>query len=636
MAEGGEEGAAAPEGATFELEHAIGYSGHVASSLVAHPNGQDLIYAAGGCIVSCDKDDPHKQTFFRGHDDDITCLAVSRSGRYIASGQAGANADVIVWDFEEKAVLFRCEEHDGGIASVAFTEDEKLLATLGVGDKSLVVWEVASGNIVASTGVGDTPMTAVAWGGNAKDIKRRHTTDYILATAGKSGTAILWLLNPYTSTLTGTKFNTGARPCIRDYTCAQFSADGDWLFCGSSTGDFTTFNIRSCGLKALTPCCGGGVLSISVSGNDSILVGGGDGSMTEYSTRDEEKEAWVDMWKGQFNGAVSSVSRAADGSVYVGTAWGHICRAFVRTELPGEVWSEAHFGGIVGVSFHKGISDAFATVSKDNTVRVWDLNDYHVTWWAKVDLVPGVVPTCIVWAIGCIYTGWSDGVIRCHDVHTESGKKDLLWQIDGAHVSGVTAIEMSDSEKFFVTGGEDGEVRLWDVKSRELVSHLKEHNSRVTSLALFSDHVHALSSSRDRSIFVWDLRAEKHVSTNTQRMGGIHAITLHPNMRNVISVGQEKKVTFWELNKPDPVRLISPAHDGEAMCVAVSNNGQLVATGGTDDMVMLWDMAGGSLLAEGSGHSGVVQSLAFSPDDKQLVSVGEDGNAMIWNVYGPE
>ena len=109
MAEGGEEGGAAPEGATFELEHAIGYSGHVASSLVAHPNGQDLIYAAGGCIVSCDKDDPHKQTFFRGHDDDITCLAVSRSGRYIASGQAGANADVIVWDFEEKAVLFRCD-----------------------------------------------------------------------------------------------------------------------------------------------------------------------------------------------------------------------------------------------------------------------------------------------------------------------------------------------------------------------------------------------------------------------------------------------------------------------------------------------------------------------------------------------
>jgi WD40 repeat protein len=275
--------------ATFELEHAIGYSGEVSSSLVAHPNGQDLIYAAGGCVVACDKDDPHKQTFFRGHDAAITCLAVSTSGRLIASGQSGTDSDVIVWDFENKSVLFRCQEHDNGVAAVAFTEDEKLLATLGIGDKTLVVWEVASGRIVGSVPVGAVPMTCVAWGGAAKDIKRRPTSDYILATAGADGTAILWLLNPYTSTLTGKKFNTGARPCIRNYTCAQFSADGDWLFCGSGTGDFTTFSVRSVGLKALTAACGGGVLCISVAGNDSILVGGGDGSLTEFSTRDEEK-----------------------------------------------------------------------------------------------------------------------------------------------------------------------------------------------------------------------------------------------------------------------------------------------------------------------------------------------------------
>ena len=82
-------------------------SGHVASgSLVGtHPNGQNLIYAAAGCVVSCDKDDPHKQTFFRGHDDDITCLT-----RPVHRVQAGANADVIVWGTsQEKAVLFRCD-----------------------------------------------------------------------------------------------------------------------------------------------------------------------------------------------------------------------------------------------------------------------------------------------------------------------------------------------------------------------------------------------------------------------------------------------------------------------------------------------------------------------------------------------
>jgi len=58
----------------------------------------------------------------------------------------------------------------------------------------------------------------------------------------------------------------------------------------------------------------------------------------------------------------------------------------------------------------------------------------------------------------------------------------------------------------------EGEVRVWEIRSRELVSHLKEHTSKVTSLHLFADDVHLLSCARDRSILCWDLKAEKRVS----------------------------------------------------------------------------------------------------------------------------
>ena len=280
------DGETAPSPATFELEHAVGYSGAVRDSLVMHPNGQDLLYAAGGCVVACDKDDPHKQTFFRGHDDNVSSLSVSVSGRYVASGQAGSDSDVIVWDYEKRDVLFRCQEHSGGVAGVAFTADEKLFATLGAEDNSLVVWDVSSGAIVASTNIGPAPAVVVAWGGAAKDVKRRATSDYVLCTAG-NGVATLWTVNPYTGSLTGKKFNTGSRPCLRNYTCAQFSEDGDWLFCGSSSGDFTVFNVRSVGLKGIQNSCGGGVLSINVVSSDVVLVGGGDGSLAEFCARDE-------------------------------------------------------------------------------------------------------------------------------------------------------------------------------------------------------------------------------------------------------------------------------------------------------------------------------------------------------------
>ena len=70
----------------LELEHAIGYSGKIVQSVYLHPNGKDFIYIAGGCIVICDLADPHQQTFLRGHDNQITCLAVSSLGSLLASG----------------------------------------------------------------------------------------------------------------------------------------------------------------------------------------------------------------------------------------------------------------------------------------------------------------------------------------------------------------------------------------------------------------------------------------------------------------------------------------------------------------------------------------------------------------------
>lgn len=117
---------------TMELEHAIGFSGDLRKCLMFHPNGRDMVYAAGGCLIVADLLDPHNQVFLRGHDDFITTVDVSPSGRYIASGQRGENADVIVWDFEEKRLLYRMQSHDAGVAVVAFSHDEKLLLSVGV------------------------------------------------------------------------------------------------------------------------------------------------------------------------------------------------------------------------------------------------------------------------------------------------------------------------------------------------------------------------------------------------------------------------------------------------------------------------------------------------------------------------
>lgn len=62
-------------------------------------------------------------------------------------------------------------------------------------------------------------------------------------------------------------------------------------------------------------------------------------------------------------------------------------------------------------------------------------------------------------------TGWRDGQIRSHDADTGQ----LLWSIDNAHAHGVTSLVVSHNERFLVTGGMEGELRVWELRSRELV-----------------------------------------------------------------------------------------------------------------------------------------------------------------------
>merc|ERR1712072_1047783 len=148
----------------------------------------------------------------------------------------------------------------------------------------------------------------------------------------------------------------------------------------------------------------------------------------------------------------------------------------------------------------------------------------------------GPTPSCLAFTGECVFTGWTDG--RIHAFDAETGEQ--MWTVDNAHRNGVTALEVSKNQKFIVSGGQEGEVRVWEIKTRELVSHLKEHSMRVTQVQLFDDDTHVLSSSRDRSFLCWDLRRERRISNHTQRMGGINAIVLHRDQLNVLSVGQEK------------------------------------------------------------------------------------------------
>jgi WD40 repeat protein len=65
----------------------IGFTGDVPNGLVLHPTNKYVLYPLGSTVVIRDISSGQSQRFLRGHSDAVSCIAVSPSGRYVASGQ---------------------------------------------------------------------------------------------------------------------------------------------------------------------------------------------------------------------------------------------------------------------------------------------------------------------------------------------------------------------------------------------------------------------------------------------------------------------------------------------------------------------------------------------------------------------
>jgi hypothetical protein len=90
----------------------------------------------------------------------------------------------------------------------------------------------------------------------------------------------------------------------------------------------------------------------------------------------------------------------------------------------------------------------------------------------------------------------------------------------------------------------------------------------------------------------------------------------------------------------EPVRFAVPTETARVLttnraieAVAFSPLGDVLASGGADDLVRLWNPHDGELISTLDGHSSWVRAVAFSPDGEIIASGGGDGTVRLWNAW---
>ncbi len=154
----------------------------------------------------------------------------------------------------------------------------------------------------------------------------------------------------------------------------------------------------------------------------------------------------------------------------------------------------------------------------------------------------------------------------------------------------------------------------------------------VSGVTLSSDGTKAAAMEEMGNLLIFDYSGATPSLISTVNTGtyGAFALDFSPDGTRIVTGCTDKLMNIYSV--ADGVQLHSTvAHNSWVMTVDWSANGGMIATGGSDNLIKLWDSTG-ALIRTLTGHTGSVQSVKFSEDGNYLVSGSKDDKIKIWEV----
>ncbi|MBE8997868.1 hypothetical protein IQ274_06455 [Nostoc sp. LEGE 12447] len=213
------------------------------------------------------------------------------------------------------------------------------------------------------------------------------------------------------------------------------------------------------------------------------------------------------------------------------------------------------------------------------------------------------------------------------------------WQVKGK----VEQVFIASKKQYIATYSPSPEktLRLWDFKGNKLA----EFQSKKGFYGLsFSDDdrylIYRDYSDKVDAIYLWDIESKKLTKQESQNYSDRYNNVFSPDWRYFTNISSNSTIRLWNLKGKQVAQLPNQKNLSERS-PNFSHNGQYFATilGNTDkqsssqdEIIRLWDSKG-SFLTEFKSQSNV-SKIIFSPDEKHLATLLENGIIRLWDNKG--